>query len=184
MTGAALPVARTKADMALLVLSLAGCDLLVGWLVLPAIAYRDSVTGLAYDALWRSSAWRQLTGFCLLGCLLLTGLLSLRKCWPAFRFGAFAGWRAFHAAASVVALVLAVTHTGLRLGSNLDAVLMATFLLAASLGALAGFAATLERALSPGRGRWLRAQANRIHLYLVWPLPLLVLFHVLRFYYF
>lgn len=184
LTEAALPPIGSRSDRALLALSLTVCAVVLVWLVLPAIAYRASVTGLAYDALWRSSGWRQLTGFCLLGCLLVGSGLSLRKRLPAFRRGAFAGWRVFHAAMSLAALLLTVAHTGLRLGSNLDAVLMATFLLATSLGALAGFAAMLARAFSPATALRLREWTNRAHLYLAWPLPLLVLFHVLRFYYF
>lgn len=184
LTATAEPVSRSKLGLALLGWCAAAFSLLLVWVATPAIPYRESVVGLEYDALWRSSALRQLTGFGLLGCLSVGSLLTLRKRLAAARFGSFAGWRVFHAAASVVALVLAVGHTGLRLGSNLDAVLMSTFLLATLLGAVAGVAASLDGALPPGIAQKLRATTNRIHLYLAWPLPLLILFHVIRFYYF
>ena len=80
--------------------------------------------------------------------------------------------------------MIAAAHTGLRLGSNLDAALMVTFLLATTLGAVAGCIAMFGRSLPPGAGQRLQRRANRLHVYLVWPLPLLITFHVLRFYYF
>jgi nitrite reductase (NADH) large subunit len=184
MGQAASPAPRSRAERALLASSIIALTFVLVWLAAPAIPYRESVVGFAYDTLWRRSEGRMLTGFALVGSLLIGSVLSLRKRLASIRFGTFARWRVFHAAASLAAAVLAVAHTGLRLGSNLDAALMATFLLATSFGALAGFAAALERALPPGVGPRLRERANRIHLYLVWPLPLLVTFHVLRFYYF
>jgi nitrite reductase (NADH) large subunit len=150
------------------------------------IAFAESVqSGLRkLDVLWRESFWKQTSGFTLLGLALASLLLSLRKRIKRFTFGEFGHWRAAHAALGALTLVVLVSHTGFRLGHNFNFVLMSNFLALALVGALAGAVAVLERRLEPASAKRLRAFWTGTHIAMAWPLPVLILFHVLMAYYF
>jgi len=127
-----------------------------------------------WDVLYRDGGWRQITGFTVLGCALATLGLSLRKRWRRIRFASMGMWRLAHAALAGLSLVALVTHTGLRLGSGLNLMLTLSFLCATVFGtaAAAGFGHRRARTLF-----WL-------HVIAVWPLPVLLAFHILSAYYF
>lgn len=141
----------------------------------PSTALATSVQDVGiWDIIYRENAWRQATGFALLGCALLAAGLSLRKRIRAFRFGDFAWWRLAHGLLGLAALLTLVAHTGLRFGTGVNLWLMTSFLAANAVGALA--AVGLQRP----RSRW----AFWLHVVSVWPLPVLIGFHVLAAYYF
>jgi nitrite reductase (NADH) large subunit len=159
--------------------------LVAALLLLPRMPMADTVQGgWKLDILWRDAFWKQVTGFSLLGVSLLSLVLSLRKRIRFLKLGDFGHWRAVHAALGVITLLLLVTHTGLRLGHNLNFVLMVNFLALALLGALAGAVTALERRMSGPAGRRLRAFWTGAHIAMTWPLPALVLFRALKAYYF
>jgi nitrite reductase (NADH) large subunit len=135
------------------------------------------------DQLFRSSLFRQLTGFGIVGALALGSLLSARKRLSWFRWGEFTSYRALHTCLGVAALVLVCVHTGLRLGAHLNLALMLTFVTASLLGAVAGVASYFE-ARGGERARRLRGALTRVHLWALWPLPALLFFHILSAYYF
>ncbi len=128
----------------------------------------------ATDLLYRSGGWRLATGFTLLALLLGTTALSLRKRWPRLRFGDTASWRIAHGALAALSLVVLVAHTGLRPGSGINLALTCALLTASVLGAAAalGFAGRRARLTF-----WL-------HLMAVWPLPVLIAFHIVAAFYF
>jgi nitrite reductase (NADH) large subunit len=136
------------------------------------------------DVVWTEPAWQRATGFTILGIAAATLLLSLRKRLPRITWGNFGWWRVLHAALGVIGLVTLVAHTGLRLGSNFNRVLMLDFLGLIAVGALAGTVTSLEAQLDVRTARQLRAFWTWSHIVLVWPLPVLLLFHVLSAYYF
>lgn len=136
------------------------------------------------DRLWTDTFTRQVTGFTVLGISLSSLIFSLRKRLKRFTLGGFGWWRAVHATIGVLTLVALVTHTGFRLGQNLNRVLMFNFLALALLGALAGGVTALENRLDGPAARRLRACWTWSHILLVWPLPVLIVFHVLASYYF
>jgi nitrite reductase (NADH) large subunit len=136
------------------------------------------------DVLWRDSFWKQATGFTLLGLALISLLMSLRKRIKRFAWGEFGHWRAVHAVLGTITLLALVSHTGFRLGHNFNLILMTNFLALAGVGALAGAVTSLERRLQPVAAKRLRAFWTGAHIALVWPLPVLVMFHVLMAYYF
>jgi len=150
------------------------------------IPFADSVQGglRNLDVLWRDSFWKQATGFTLLGLALISLLMSLRKRIKRFAWGEFGHWRAVHAVLGTITLLALVSHTGFRLGHNFNLILMTNFLALAGVGALAGAVTTLERRLQPVAAKRLRAFWTGAHIALVWPLPVLVVFHVLMAYYF
>lgn len=136
------------------------------------------------DLVWTEPAWQRITGFTILGCAAATLLLSLRKRITAIKWGDFGWWRVLHALLGLAGLVTLVAHTGLRLGSNFNRVLMLDFLGLIAVGALAGTVTSLETQLDVRAARRLRAFWTWSHIVLVWPLPVLLLFHVLSAYYF
>lgn len=151
----------------------------------PSIPYAQTVqVPFSWDDIWRDSLTKQITGFSLFGVAVLASALSLRKRVSKVQFGRFSSWRTVHSVLGVLCLVGIGVHTGFRLGSNLDMALGITFLTMTVVGAVAGAATALERKIPNGRGVTLRKWSSRLHLWLTWPLPVLVLFHVLKVYFF
>ncbi len=135
----------------------------------------DSVlAGGIWDALYRDGFWRQFTGYGLLAGVVIASGFSLRKRWSRLQWGNFGGWRLAHSALGILVMAALVAHTGLRLGSGFNRIVVSTFLLAGVLGALA---ALLVDSRQQRLGFW-------IHLIVLWPLPALILFHVVTSYYF
>ena len=128
-----------------------------------------------WDVLYRDGWWRQATGYGALACALIGTLgYSVRKHWPRARWGSLAAWRMAHGAVGALALLVLVAHTGMRIGSGFNRVLLVTFLAAAALGSAA--AVGLEH-------RHARV-TSWLHLLAVWPLPALLVIHILSAYFF
>jgi nitrite reductase (NADH) large subunit len=160
--------------------------LALSFFLVPPIAFADSVQSKLhqFDVLWREGFWKQVSGFTLVGLTLISLVLSLRKRIKRFTFGEFGHWRAVHAVLGTISLVALVTHTGFRLGNNFNFVLMLNFVALALVGALAGAVTAVERRLSPGAAKRLRAFWTGTHIAMAWPLPVLVGLHVVIAYYF
>jgi nitrite reductase (NADH) large subunit len=139
--------------------------------------------GLA-ELLWTDSATRQITGFTTVGLTLVGLLFSARKRIRKFTAGHVGIWKAIHAILGAATLVALVSHTGFRLGANLNRVLMLNFLALAAVGALAGAVTALEHRVGGPMGRRLRAAWSAAHIALAWPLPILLIVHVVTAYYF
>jgi len=126
---------------------------------------------------------KKVTGFTILGCAVLSLLLSLRKRISKIRIGDYGIWKAIHACLGGLGLIILVTHTGFHLGSNLNFILMINFLALAALGGAAGFVHAMERNQSSGH-----VLARRLmtlgHIVLFWTFPVLLFFHVLKVYYY
>ncbi|HEY0945204.1 MAG TPA: FAD-dependent oxidoreductase [Opitutaceae bacterium] len=168
---------------------LAACALVVAVVAFLATAVPPLVgQSLQFRRPWEflllDPSWRQVTGFSVLGCAVLSLVLSLRKRIARITWGDFAWWRLAHVTLGILGLVTLVAHTGLRLGSNFNRVLMVDFLGLTLLGACAGAVTALERRLDPRAARRLRSFWTWAHVLLVWPLPVLVGFHILAAYYF
>jgi nitrite reductase (NADH) large subunit len=160
------------AGAAALLLTLLACAL--------AVPYSETVTQ-TWDVIWRESAWKQASGFTVLGLSVIALLLSLRK--RLFSFGDFALWRVAHAVVAALALAGLAAHTGGRFGANLDLFLMSSFLGVIALGAVAGGVVALEHRLG-ARAVPLRRAWTWAHLIVFWPVPVLLCAHVLKSYYF
>lgn len=155
--------------------------------LLPSLPVSASVRHARYavEALWRSSLFRQITGYTVVGLFLVGLLLSARKRLAWFRWGSFAGYRALHTLLGLLSVVALCVHTGLRFGAHLNFALMSVFVGSAVFGGFAGISAALEgHAAVSARARALRGTLSRIHLWLLWPLPALLAFHILAAYYF
>lgn len=151
----------------------------------PPIAYSQTVQGgFHIDVLWRDSVLKQLSGYSLLALFLMLAAFSLRKRWAKVRFGKMTGWRATHSVIGAAAITGTVVHTGMRLGQNLDFLLMLTVLLVTALGAGTSLVIAFAETLSPTRSAALRRYWASAHLWATWPLPLLLAIHILRAYFF
>lgn len=159
------------------------------WLVAPSVPLATSVQSAwrNIDLLWRDDLARQITGFSLLALTLIGLLFSLRKRMNWFRWGSYGTWRAIHGALGTAVLIGLAVHTGLRLGSNLNFLLGVCFLSAAVLGGFAGVVSSYESRVTGQWALWLRRwrpRLTKIHLWVTWPLPALVVLHVISFYWF
>ena len=139
------------------------------------------------DVLWRNDTARQVTGFSTLGLMSASMIFSLRKRLPKFSLGSYGFWRAMHGLLGVAMLVGVGVHTGMRLGANLNFVLGIFVLAVAFMGALAGIVSSLETKVNGTllmRIRWWRPVITKIHFWITWPVPALIAFHILSFYWF
>ncbi|MCB1474680.1 MAG: NAD(P)/FAD-dependent oxidoreductase [Rhodobiaceae bacterium] len=138
-------------------------------------------------SVWFDSVWKQWSGFFLLGATALAAALGLRRRIGVFgRLGSYQVWRFIHLALGLVAVLLLVWHTGFRLGANLNLLLMASFIVTLIFGAITGLVTGGEHEL---RSRDLVSASAKprslpfwIHVLALWPLPVLLLIHVLSVY--
>jgi nitrite reductase (NADH) large subunit len=101
------------------------------------------------------------------------------------RVGAYSKWRALHGLLGASALAVLLAHTGFRMGHNLNFVLMCAFLLSALTGGAYGLTVAASQMAGSGPSTLrLKSVVQLVHDYAIWPLCLLVGFHVLKVYYF
>jgi len=149
------------------------------------IPYTDTVqVSVRWDELWRNSLYKQISGFSILALISIGMLVSLRKRVTKVKWGDYNFWRLGHAVTGSLALVALIAHTGLRLGSELNLMLMMSFMLLAIVGANAGRVIANEHNIAAGFAKKQRTKWTWLHLLLAWPLPVLLGFHVIKTYYF
>ena len=157
-------------------------------LLVPRVPVPDSFeTGKQLRDLWFNSITKQWTGYALLGITAAAALIGLRKRIGLFkRLGGYQAWRLVHLALGVLAAGALVVHTGFRLGSNLNLALMACFTLMLAFGAVSGLITGGEHKLREadivGAADKPRALPLWVHILALWPLPLLLAFHILSVY--
>lgn len=151
----------------------------------PAVPYADTVQlTWQWDALWLVGLYKQISGFAVLGLTALGLVITFRKRWPRIRFGDFALWRVLHVLLGLSTLAGLYLHTGGRLGSNLNFLLVSSFTGLILAGGVAALMIAQEHRLPPSLARRWRENSTWIHILLFWPVPVLLGFHVLKTYYF
>lgn len=152
---------------------------------IPALQPSQSVQSpTAFEWLWNDKFYKQVTGFTLLGLTALGLLFSVRKKIKNTKLGAFTHWRFSHAVLSFLAGSLIIAHTGLNLGSNLNLWLAVNFLLAISAGAFTSLVIAISHTVKPSRAQTWRSTLRWSHILMTWPLPILLISHILSVYYF
>ena len=157
-------------------------------LLAPRIPLPDSYKAAPLlEALWFDNVVKQWSGYILAGLSGLAALIGLRKRVGFLRrLGGYDWWRVTHLAIGVLCAVGLFAHTGFRLGSGLNALLMICFAVALLAGALAGAVTGGEHALRARRlasaERSPRTPSLWVHVLLLWPLPALLILHVLTVY--
>lgn len=154
-------------------------------LLLPAIPYETSVQhAWHWDMLWRDTFYKQVSGFTVMGATLLGLIMTFRKRWQKVSFGDFNIWRLLHVLLGLLAVAGLYVHTGGRMGSELNFLLMASFTGLIVLGGIGATVIAQEHKLAPALAKRWRANSVWLHILLFWPLPVLLGFHVLKSYYF
>jgi len=194
-------IAWSKALVATAMLSLLVTTII---LTAPAISYATSVrdtlfsqAGLLtsampsvdmavhWDELWRNSLIKQITGFTMLGLFGLGLLISIRKRLPKLiKVGSFDTWRFAHVILGASALLLLVAHTGFRLGHGLNYWLMFCFTGLLVVGTVSGIVVGLEHRLKPSIASSLRRYSIWAHIFLFWPVPVLLAWHIFKGYWY
>lgn len=166
------PLLAAAAALALVVALAA----LLGW----NLPDPDSAT--APRAFWRNATFKQVSGFFLVAAVLLSLLITWRKRARRNAPGDAAAWRVVHVCLAVLAGITLLAHTGGRIGANLNLALSLTFLAALVLGALSALAVAREhRGVAAVQ---VRRRMTWIHLLVTWPLPALLVAHIVKAYFF
>lgn len=150
----------------------------------PGVAPVDSVQKPTIEFIWTDGFWKQVSGFSLLGLVAIGLLMTLRKRANWSFLGNFSYWRIVHIVLGVIALGVLFFHTGAHLGENLNRWLMINFLLISIVGATAGLSLHLASQSSASVVQAIKKSAFWAHVIVVWPLPALLITHVLSVYYF
>jgi nitrite reductase (NADH) large subunit len=137
-----------------------------------------------WDLLWRDGLIKQITGFTTLGLSVALLTLSLRKRWKRIPWGAFPLWRVVHVVLGLAALIALLLHTGMRMGANLNYLLMLSFVGLIVVGTFAAGVIGTAHRFDASLGRRLRNLSVWAHILLFWPLPALLGFHIVKAYYF
>ncbi len=139
------------------------------------------------DWLWRDNIVKQWSGFILLGLIVAAFAIGLRKRVRfTDRLGSFDAWRLVHNGIGLAALVGFFAHTGFSLGSGWNLALGLTFMGTILVGSIAGIATGGDHELRARRIGSARKPPRRLptwaHILLLWPLPVLIAFHMLASY--
>lgn len=138
-----------------------------------------------WDTLWRSSLLKQISGYTILAALTLATLISIRKRIKQLQsLGEFDGWRLAHLAFSVTALTALLVHTGFRMGYGLNFALMSLFMALILMGIVTTFSMMANNGRASRLGALTRQFSLRMHIYLFWPIPLLLGWHVFKGYWY
>ena len=185
LLGDAVP--REAMPLARRVLWLAGLALLLALLFAQPLdvpyVWRETLA-FHWDDLWRNSLAKQISGFSLLALAVLLAVIGLRKRWKRFSLWAFFQWRWLHTALGGVALLVLGLHTGGRTGDGLNQWLALTMLGATFTGIGLALFLSREHAIARDQGAMLRPVLQWLHWLLLWPLPVLLGFHIFKTYYY
>lgn len=152
-----------------------------------ARSYSTSIQSaqFAWDQFLLDDFWKQVTGYSLVGLAAIAASLSARKRIKKLAFGTYGLWRVFHSAIGLMCVFGLVLHTGMHLGANLNFALMVSFIGTLAIGGLTGIVTSLESKAGTPPPPWVKAWRPRmtwVHVFLTWPLPVLIAFHILAFY--
>ncbi len=166
-----------------LVLSIVGGLAAIATLLLPRVPIPDQFGPTRLELLWNDSLWQQWTGYLLLG-LSFVGFLIvvLLKKRLLTRLGNYSKWQLAHVALGFFCVLILFAHTGFRLGANLNTMLMLVYLAALVLGGLTGIligGASQLRKMGISLTRKMRMMPVRAHIIVLFPLPALLITHIL-----
>lgn len=151
---------------------------------LPTFPARTSVQALDLTFLWTDSFWQQLSGYSVLTAGLLSLVISLRKRIKKIQFLNYGWWRLFHAGIGVLITLLLIVHTGLSVGDNFNFWLMLSFICILTIGTLIGVLTFIENRRPHDLIHKTKHQLQRLHIIIGYPLPALLVIHILSSYYF
>jgi nitrite reductase (NADH) large subunit len=136
-----------------------------------------------FQRLLANSIFKQFSGYSVLTLTVLSLVISLRKRFRWLSRFTFTGIRTMHVLLVTAALPVLMAHTGFHKGSNLNRLLFVSFILSSLTGSVVGLLAGSESQL-PLALRSLRRPMTLFHILCLWPLPVLIIFHVVSVYWF
>lgn len=169
-----------------LTLALVASAAVIATVLVPGIGVPDRYGPSLPAQLWFDSTWKQFSGYLLLA-LSLAGLMiaiALKQQLLAWVSGSHR-WRLSHLVLGIACVFVLFMHTGFRLGDNLNAALMATYLTVLLSGALTGVVvggAPHFRQISLSRVFAARRILIWVHALALCPLPALLIVHILSVY--
>lgn len=174
-----------KGASSLLSLGVLSAIIMLLVMLLPSIAYTDSVQVLwQWDELWRDNLYKQISGFTLLGLSALVLLMSLRKRIKKFSFLSFPVWRLIHVAVGFLTVLGLAVHSGYSLGSGVNYFLALCFISLIAAGGLSSAMVAVEHKLDAVLSRKIKNKLIWLHIITFWPLPALLAVHIFKSYYF
>ena len=147
----------------------------------PPVSVQTATT--VWQTLVHDSFWKQVTGYFIGTAVICSLLISLRRRTSLLRRFEFSTMRALHVILATLAVAMLIVHTGFHRGHNLNFILFSTFVAAVMSGTLVGIVTGLELKL-PGPLRSIRIPLMWLHILVLWPLPLLICFHIVSVYWF
>lgn len=161
--------------------------LAIAHLLLPPLPVATTIDFQSIADLWQRSFIRQYTGFFALGLIVISLWLSMAKrsskAWVA-KLGTFKTWRTIHLGFSMTAFAVLIVHTGLDGGQGINRWFWITTVIAMVSGALLSLASAIETRYVSASFKRLKRYSIWIHLFTLWPLPILLVTHVLSSYWF
>ena len=155
------------------------------FLVIPSIPDSISVAhAWPIEQLWTNNFYKQITGFSILGLMLVGLLVSARKRIRKLKVGSLATWRMGHMAVGLLAIVLLYLHTGLSAGSNLNLALLSLFIASILLGGITMLAKLRSGAAPSDVMSKTHTRLNRFHIVIAAFIPAVLIVHVVSGYYY
>lgn len=143
-----------------------------------SIPYPDSFHSV-FGPLYREKLSKQITGYGILAFVVALSVVSIRK--RKFK-GPYDTWKVIHTALGALVLGGLVVHSGGRFGSGLTFGLSISFLGTAISGALLGWVYSKSHQMNIGKNKLASKAFHWLHILFLWPLPVLLAFHVLQSY--
>lgn len=185
LLGSAEPIAPTEYWKPISIAAIFATLTALLYLFWPGLPYQDSVMeSFRWDSLWRDSFLRKVSGFTLLGGGVILSIITFRKRIKRFSWLSFSFWRVFHVVLGALLLVALLVHSGARMGDNLNYWLMLSFIGVILSGGLLGIGISNDHQLPAKAVRVVREWSLWLHLLFLWPLPVLLGFHILKAFYF
>ncbi|MGH1357579.1 MAG: FAD-dependent oxidoreductase [Burkholderiaceae bacterium] len=194
LLGQSTPPEPVGGSRSLLGLGMLGLVVSLFFLMGTSLEYSSSVrsdggvswfAGPHWDVLWRDGFLKQVTGFGMLAAVTVSLLISLRKRWARVqRLGKYDYWRVAHIGLGIMVVVGLVAHTGFRLGSGLNFLLMLSFLGLLFVGSVSSVVISAGHRLDHARAARLRRQSVFVHILLFWPVPVFLAWHVFKTYWY
>jgi len=185
LTGSTEPPEKTRGASVLVMSSVLFIITLIATVLFGPIPYTETAKAdIAWDALWRNNTIKQISGYSILGLSLLALTISLRKRIKKICIGDFSLWRIFHVTVSILVIAALVTHTGFRLGNNLNQYLMISFMALIAIGSFSALMIAMSHKVDAVVGKQLRDSLVWGHILFFWPVPVLLAYHIFSSYYF
>ncbi len=156
------------------------------YFLLPELPFSESVQTELFklEAYWKETEWKQISGFSLLGTILVSLFMSLRKRLQWFKKFKFQILRAIHALLALIAIAVFALHSGLRFGTGLNMFLNVLFVLSCVAGAFSGLSVAFESYKTSPFSKSLKGSVVLVHILGTWMFPAMLVFHILTSYYY